>query len=122
MDTFNRFEIWYAELPTLEDSSVIRGRRPVILISNNAANTYSSVVTVIPITSRICKQQLPTHVFLSGFGLAKSSIALCEQVMAVDKARLIKKIGYVTDRFTQLQIAHALKIQMGLEPLLRPAA
>ena len=105
MDTFNRFEIWYAELPTLEDSSVIRGRRPVILI-----------------TSRICKQQLPTHVFLSGFGLAKSSIALCEQVMAVDKARLIKKIGYVTDFFTQLQIAHALKIQMGLEPLLRPAA
>ena len=42
--------------------------------------------------------------------------------MAVDKARLIKKIGYVTDFFTQLQIAHALKIQMGLEPLLRPAA
>ena len=76
MDTFNRFEIWYAELPVLEHSSVIRGRRPVILISSNAANTYSSVVTVIPITSRICKQQLPTHVFLSGFGLAKSSIAL----------------------------------------------
>lgn len=64
MDTFNRFEIWYAELPALEDSSVIRGRRPVILISNNAANMHSPVVTVIPITSRICKQQLPTHVFL----------------------------------------------------------
>ena len=39
MDTFNRFEIWYAELPVLEHSSVIRGRRPVILISSNAANT-----------------------------------------------------------------------------------
>lgn len=35
MDTFNRFEIWYAELPALENSSVIRGRRPVILISNS---------------------------------------------------------------------------------------
>lgn len=122
MSTYRRFEIWYAELPRYENSSVIRGKRPVILISNNAVNRDSSVVTVIPITSKIFQRQQLTHVFLSGFGLEKPSIALCEQVMAIDKARLRKKIGYISELFTQLQLAYALKMQMGLEPLLHPAA
>ena len=75
-----------------------------------------------PITSKIFQRQQLTHVFLSGLGLEKPSIALCEQVMAIDKARLRKKIGYISELFTQLQLAYALKMQMGLEPLLHPAA
>ena len=37
--------------------------RPVIVVGNNKANTYSSVITVVP-DIRIYKRYLPTHVFI----------------------------------------------------------
>ena len=66
-------------------TSVQGGVRPVIVVSNNKANTYSSVITVVPLTSRIYKKRyLPTHVFISKYdmtGIRKGSLALAEQVM-----------------------------------------
>ena len=120
MYTFNRYEIWFAELSTLGDSHVMRGKRPVILVSNDAANEHSPVVTVVPLTSRLYKYH--THIFMTGCGLAVSSLALCEQVMSVDKKQLIKKIGYVSDRYVRMQLMNALRIQLGMEPTLRSAA
>ena len=122
MYTYNRYEIWFAELSTLEDSHVMRGKRPVVLVSNDAANEHSPVVTVVPLTSRLYTHPLPTHVLLTGCGLSASSLALCEQVMSVDKNQLIKKIGYVSDRYVRMQLMNALRIQLGMEPTLRPAA
>lgn len=121
MYTYNRFEIWLAKLPKQDDSHITAGTRPVILISN-AANLHSSVLTVIPVTSKVQKRQMPTHVYLAGCGLSLPSLALAEQVTAIDKTRLIKKIGYVSDRFTRMQLIHALEVQLGIVPLLRPAA
>ena len=38
----------------------------MIVVSNNKANTYSSVITVVPMTSRIYKKRyLPTHVVIN---------------------------------------------------------
>ncbi len=65
---------------------------------------------------------MPTHVYLAGCGLSLPSLALAEQVTAIDKARLLKKIGYISDYFTRMQLVHALEIQLGIVPLLRPAA
>ena len=122
MYTYNRFEIWLAKLPKQDNSHITAGTRPVILISNDAANLHSSVLTVIPVTSKVQKRQMPTHVYLAGCGLSLPSLALAEQVTAIDKTRLIKKIGYVSDRFTRMQLIHALEVQLGIVPLLRPAA
>lgn len=122
MYTYNRYEIWFAELSTLGDSHVMRGKRPVVLVSNDTANEHSPVVTVVPLTSRLYKHHLPTHVFMTESGLSVSSLALCEQVMSVDKNQLIKKIGYVSDRYVRMQLMNALRIQLGMEPTFRPAA
>lgn len=90
------------------------GDRPCIVVSNNACNTYSPVVTVVPLSTQK-KQSLPTHVLLVSktSGLPKTSIALCEQVRSIDKVRLGEKIGYIP-RSEMRGLSDALKVQLNL--------
>ena len=45
-----RGDILIADLGKASGTSIQSGIRPVIVISNNKANTYSPVVTVVPLT------------------------------------------------------------------------
>ena len=54
--TIRRGDILWADLGMFPTTSVQGGVRPVIVVSNNKANTYSSVITVVPMTSRIYKK------------------------------------------------------------------
>ena len=68
--TIRRGDILWADLGMFPTTSVQGGVRPVIVVSNNKANTYSSVITVVPLTSRIYKKRyLPTHVFISKYDI-----------------------------------------------------
>lgn len=117
-----QYDIWLADILAPKDSHVQHGRRPVVIISNNLANIHSPVVTVIPLTSQMNKHQLPTHVYLWGQGLNRASIALCEQVMAVDKTRLLRRMGIVYKAYDRMALRHALAIQLGMENLKEIAA
>ena len=76
-----RMKIYLAELGEKADSSVQGGTRPVIVLQNNAGNRSSPTVIVAPITSKLEKPHLPTHVVLGQSNLPKQSMALLEQVM-----------------------------------------
>ena len=118
-----RLELWLVDLPKpSNDTHVQYGVRPAIVISNDAANENSPAVTVIPLTSNRKKGQLPTHVFVSNPGLTCSSIALCEQIHTLDKSRMIKKLGQITNPFTIKAVEYGLAVQLGLVSLLCPAA
>lgn len=106
-------ELWTAEIPIVP-GHVQHGRRPVLIVSNDAANTHSPVVTVVPLTSQLKKTHLPTHVLLQGCGLSRSSIACCEQVITLDKSCLNSRMGEITDWFNRLAIRHALAVQFNL--------
>ncbi len=97
--TIRRGDILWADLGMFPTTSVQGGVRPVIVVSNNKANTYSSVITVVPLTSRIYKKRyLPTHVFISKYdmtGIRKGSLALAEQVMSISTKCIIEKCGRV---------------------------
>lgn len=44
------------------------GMRPVVVVSNNRANKHSTVITVVPLSTRIYKKQsLTTYVFVSTY-------------------------------------------------------
>ena len=92
--TIRRGDILWADLGMFPTTSVQGGVRPVIVVSNNKANTYSSVITVVPLTSRIYKKRyLPTHVFISKYdmtGIRKGSLALAEQVMSISTKCIIE--------------------------------
>ena len=68
--------------------SIQSGKRPVLICSNDMNNKYSSVLTVIPLTSKMSKRPLPTHVELNSENtpcLKFKSIALCEQIITLPK-------------------------------------
>ena len=93
------------------------GMRPVVVVSNNRANRHSTVLTVVPLSAKINKKRnLPTHVFVSAYkseGLDQHSIALCEQVTAIDYGRIIENMGKV-DRDTLERITEAVQVQVGV--------
>ena len=69
------------------------GTRPVVIIQNDVGNRYSPTTVVVPLTSQN-KKEMPTHVDLCPEdGVVKPSTVLCEQPFAVDKSRLMKKLG-----------------------------
>jgi mRNA interferase MazF len=77
------------------------GTRPVLIVSRNALNANAPIVIIVPLTSRENKKRLyPTHVeLLAGeASLSKDSVALCEQVRAISKNRLTKRIGQLSSQ------------------------
>ena len=117
-----QYDIWMADIPAMENSHIQYGRRPVVIVSNDAANAHSPVITAVPLTTQMHKHHLPTHVYLEGQGLNRASIALCEQVMALDKIHLLWRIGIVYKPFDRLSLNHALAVQLGIESQLERAA
>lgn len=107
-------EIWLGDIPASDGDHVQHGFRPLLVVSNDAANTHSPVITVVPLTSQLNKHRLPTHVLLREQGLYKNSIALCEQIITLDKSHLVRRLGYVYKNFDRLAIRHALAVQLGM--------
>ena len=56
-----RGDLFYANLSPVLGSEQ-GGIRPVVIIQNDVGNKYSPTVIVAPITSRMYKTKLPTHV------------------------------------------------------------
>lgn len=91
-------DIFFADLSG--EGSLQTGLRPVIVVSNDTGNYFSSVVTVIPLTSKK-KKMLPTHTTLYPSmlnGLRKESIALAEQITTIPQEYLVDKIGHLNNR------------------------
>lgn len=112
-----RGDIFYADLGGQYQGSMQGDMRPVVVVSNNMANKHSSVITVVPLSTKIFKKKnLPTHVFVSAYraeGLEQHSIALCEQVTALDYGRIIENMGKI-DEETLARITEAVQVQVGV--------
>lgn len=68
-------EIYYANLSPVVGSEQ-GGVRPVLILQNDTGNKYSPTTIIAPITSRIDKTHLPTHVNIFTEGLETDSIVL----------------------------------------------
>lgn len=90
------------------------GTRPAVIVQNNKGNKHSPTTIVVPITSRQTKARIPTHVKVKGACLSKKSFALTEQVVTIDKRRIIKKMGNVKLK-SLLKVEIALSISLGLK-------
>ncbi len=85
-------------------------KRPAIIIQNDIGNKHSSTTIIVPLTSRIKKVTQVTHALVkktSKNGLKCDSMALCEQVRAIDKSRICLKIGSVDDHLTMRNVFEA---------------
>jgi len=92
------------------------GRRPVVVVSRDALNKFSSVVVICSITDAANKKKIyPSHVRVQrGYGgLTMESIVVTEQVRAISKTRLRNRLGNF-NRETMASIENALKITLDL--------
>ena len=108
-----RGDIYRADLDPVVGSEQ-GGVRPVLIIQNDAGNIHSPTVIVAAITSRRKKPHMPVHVLVTAeeSGLPTDSIVLTEQVRTLEKSRLTRYLGRVTDA-AMSRIDQALKRSMG---------
>lgn len=108
-------DIYIADIPITNSGHIQCGVRPVLVVSNNKANRYSPVITVIPLTSKTKKNPLPTHVLLKKYcGLRQESIALVEQITSINKSCLRNKIGSIKQTIAEALVNNAIRTQLDM--------
>ena len=115
MADIKRGEVWMVNLdPTIGHE--IKKKRPGLIIQNDIGNKYSQITIIAPITSQHLEKIYPIEVLLTEGGLEKESKVLLNQIRAIDKIRLVKKLGRIKPETIHL-VDEALKISLGLAPL-----
>lgn len=108
-----RGDLFFANLNPVKGSEQ-GGKRPVVILQNDVGNKFSPTVIVAAITSRTRKKEsMPTHVPLDNAALEKDSQVLLEQIRTLDKTRLIKKVGKLTQDEMRA-IDNSLEISLSL--------
>jgi mRNA interferase MazF len=115
MNNIFRGQIFWAELKNTVGSQQ-RGKRPVVIYSNNSNNKHSETVHVVPLTTSPSKKKLPTHVEIVGFGLYEGEVntSLAECTTQIDKRYLREYIGTLDD-ITMTKTDDTVAIQFGLK-------
>ncbi len=87
----------------------IKKTRPVIVVSNDSINQLSQLVVVVPLTKNVAHLS-PSHALIpkGAARLTFASRAVTEQIKAVDKRRLIKRLGTLPPSLLA-QVERALK-------------
>jgi mRNA interferase MazF len=109
-----RGEVYLVRLdPTL--GAEIKKTRPAIILQNDIDNRHSLTTIVIPLTSKFEYPLYPADVLVQATegGLATDSVALLNQIRAVDRIRLVRCLGRLQRR-TMAEVDRALLIVTGV--------
>ena len=109
-----RGQIWLVNFdPTI--GAEIKKTRPALIISNDINNRFAQTVTVIPISDKGEKvYPFEVHLRSKVSGLSKESKLRCQQIRTIDRSRLLKSLGTVTDEEMQ-EAKNALLIHLGID-------
>ena len=110
-----RGEIYWLDLPTATGSEQA-GRRPALVIQNDAGNLASPTTIVAAITSQSRRRVYPFRVAVTAQerGLRLDGTVLCEQIQTVDQGRLSALAGSLA-REKMREVDLALHRSLGLE-------
>ena len=115
MDFPVRGEIWLVSLEPVVGHEIGK-TRPALIISNDRNNQFAPTITVLPITSNI-KKIYPFETFITKreSNLPVDSKIKSNQIRTVDKKRLVKLIGNVSEEKIK-EIERALFIHLNFTP------
>lgn len=115
MDFPVRGEIWLVSLEPVVGYEIGK-TRPALVISNDRNNQFAETITVLPITSNV-KKIYPFETFLPKreTNLPVDSKIKSNQIRTVDKKRLIKLIGNVSEEKLK-EVKQALYIHLNFTP------
>lgn len=100
--SFKRFDVWLVELNSTRGSEVSK-TRPAVIVSPDSPNKFLNTVLIAPLTHTV--KSYPTRLDCL-FNNEKGQIAT-DQIRAVDKSRLTKKLG-VIDKETSKELCDLL--------------
>ncbi|HKH47866.1 MAG TPA: type II toxin-antitoxin system PemK/MazF family toxin [Thermoanaerobaculia bacterium] len=110
-----RGEVWWADLPEVEDSSP-SGTRPVLVVQSRAFNRsrIQTAITAV-ITSNLSLASAPGNVEISPLesGLPRPSVVNVSQLFTIDKRSLRSCSGRLT-LSTMEAVDEGLRIALGL--------
>ena len=96
--------------------SEIQKTRPALVIQNDVGNEFANTTIVAGITSYKGRHSYPTSIPIKSGegGLNKDSLVLLSQIRTVDKLRLSKKLGSLSD-LQMKKVGFAIMISFGFE-------
>lgn len=110
-----RGEVYLVRLDPVEGSEQA-GARPCVVVTRDAINQYSTVVTVSPFTDAAnLKRQYPSDVLVVApeGGLTMDSCVLTAQTRAVSKRRMVRYLGSLSPE-TMSKVDAALQVTLAL--------
>jgi mRNA interferase MazF len=112
--TVKRSEVWLADLNPTRGSEQA-GTRPVLIFQNDLINKFTTTVLTTPFTTNLRRASLPSCVQVSEGegGLDSDSVALCHQLRVLDKTRLQRKLGELSEG-TMAAIESRVVFTMGI--------
>src|SRR5580698_4266227 len=91
--TIERGEIWWVNLdPAL--GREIKKRRPCVVLSANEVNRLRATPVVIPLSS---SPEAAPPIILSVPSAGRDSVAVVDQIRAVDRKRFVNRAGILAD-------------------------
>ena len=106
----NRGDVYWVDLEPTKGAE-IRKIRPCVIITVNPVNRARRTVVVVPLSTAATPRP-PLVIPLSSAG-DPNAVAVCDQIRAVDKARLNKQIGHLTAA-DLIALENGLKKVLGL--------
>ena len=108
--TPRRGEVWLVNFNPGRGSEQ-RGIRPALVIQNDTGNIYAATTIVAAITSTI--KEFPVTVVLSPGegGLKQRSMINLAQLLTIDKGRLQKRLGHLSDAVIE-QVNEAVRVSL----------
>lgn len=91
-----RFEVWLINLDP-KVGSEIKKTRPGLVISPNEINSNLNTMIIAPMSTK--SKNYPTHIPLTF--QKKSGFIILEQLRTIDKLRLVKKLGEISQSTAQ---------------------
>jgi mRNA interferase MazF len=102
-----RGEVWLVDLGTPREDHEQAGRRPALIFQTDDLSPLSTVV-MIPLSTKLKRAGSANTVLIPAkeAGQEHSSIALCHQIRALDRRKLVHKIGELSPaRLSEIELA-----------------
>ncbi len=98
--------------PTL--GAEIQKTRPCVIISNNIANEFSPLVTVIPLTSQKLDKLYPHEVLVENNSKLKNAKIKVNQIRSFDKRRIGRFMTHLSEA-TMKKVDAAIALHLDLQ-------
>jgi mRNA interferase MazF len=109
----SRGDVWMVDFNPGRGSEQ-QGMRPALVIQNDVGNVHAGTTIVAAITSTLKKYPVTVVLDRHEGGLTQQSMVNLAQILTLDRARLMRKLGAIS-RARLAEVNTALLISLGLD-------